>query len=588
MSILYDFIINKEGDTFSANYLLNPEAEGIAPDVGTIAPWVSGSVECTCVIGGVSIYGDFVFKIPAVPLDEETETVPSGPANTLSQSFTSLPYTPNTIQVFGFFYSKQYLGITQPTAHMKVSVLYSEDSIIDVFYLPVNAALTAEYAGNVSGVINFYLAKAEFELREDKNIASIVVTMSNQDDVDLYCDNIAVRLNTNVPVSRSTYNTRAMSDKYGMDTAFMDNFKNMVWNSSFEVFDPVTLVPLYWDTAGVADPNSNFSGSYSLKLATGAIAGQTGSGLITPSWYGSGPTRVSFHSRNSPVTIKIYDVTNDSYFDVTPQDNVGNPNPATVTTSYTTVTHPSWLNSRDSVSFDPTSHPTCTQFNIEFTNAGGVDCWIDDVMLTPDFTGKWPQLYKDGPRSVSASSVIGVDGTPLDEGGGGGGGGTGTVDPPADPGTGDTWLDISDPLNPQWKWWDGDSWEPIPAPLNGGAHAFYVQPDAPASPVDKDLWVDTDSYSRYDMLDVTTNTVLTISGPEFVVIRQPNLTITVPDPTDYVGVELTIKHIYPDGVTLLICPGAITIDNEVERSILTKGYVRLMSDGIQWLVVGEG
>jgi hypothetical protein len=289
MSSVYDFIKNKDGDTFSNNLLLNPEAEGVPPDIGTIAPWLSGAIECTCVLGGVDVYGDFVFKIPAVP---------SGSANTLNQSISSIPYTSSTMQVFGFFYTKEKLSVTQPTAHIKVSVIYNEDSIVDVFYMPVNVALDDSYLGEIIGIgpVNFYLAKSEFTFRIDKTIYSIVCTISNKDNVDMYCDNIAIRLNTNAPVGRSIYNERPMIDKYGLDTAFMDNYKNMVWNSSFEVADATPLNPDYW-TGGTMEPDANFGGTYSLKLDAAESTIQSGDALINPNWFGGGIARVSFHCR---------------------------------------------------------------------------------------------------------------------------------------------------------------------------------------------------------------------------------------------------------------------------------------------------
>lgn len=288
MSSAYDFIINKEGDTFGNNLLLNPEAEGISPPgSGTISPWLSGSVDCTCVFGGVGIYGDFVFKIPSAT---------PGSTNTLNQSVDTIPFTSDYLQVFGFFYSKSFLSVTLPKEYIKVSILYREDNIIDLFYLPINAALTNEYAGEVSGLpaLNFYLAKGEFKIRKDKTIYSMVVTVANSGTRHLYGDNFAIRLNTSSgAITRSVHNDTKYADKYGVDSEFVDKYKNVVWNSSFELYNDVTKEPNYW-TGGESAPNPNFDNTYRLKLETSQSSIQSGLGVINPSSYGGGKTRVSF------------------------------------------------------------------------------------------------------------------------------------------------------------------------------------------------------------------------------------------------------------------------------------------------------
>lgn len=103
--------------------------------------------------------------------------------------------------------------------------------------------------------------------------------------------------------------------------------------------------------------------------------------------------------------VQVYDITNDNYFDLTVYDQNGDPVSEVVTDFYVFVPGSSWLDSDYSISFDADSHPTCTQLAIKYTNRGADTVYIDNVMLTPDYTGKWPQMYKDGPKSESKLTV---------------------------------------------------------------------------------------------------------------------------------------------------------------------------------------
>lgn len=285
----YDFIVNKEGDTYGNNLLLNPEAES-----GSLSPWVSGVSQCECVVGNVNENGYYVFKIPGVQLNQEG-TGPDGPASTLSQSLNNVNRSSDYFQVFLFFYSQDYLLPFNSTQHAKISILYNEDNIIDVFYLPVNSALTNDYNGTITGLdsVNFYLAKGKFSFRKDKTISSIVVVISNRDIGNLYCDNIAIRLNIVSSVSTGVYNDDKYIDKFGVNSSFVDNSDNLVYNSSFKLYNNETLEPLYW-TGGVSEKNVNNDSEYRLKLLSLNTTIQSGDGVINPSKYGKGKTRVSF------------------------------------------------------------------------------------------------------------------------------------------------------------------------------------------------------------------------------------------------------------------------------------------------------
>ena len=96
--------------------------------------------------------------------------------------------------------------------------------------------------------------------------------------------------------------------------------------------------------------------------------------------------------------LEVYDITNASYFTLTAEDG-------TTGTSITFAVTSNWQNSRASAQFDPTEYPTCVAYKIVLTNVDLVETgYVDAVMAQPDYTGKWPQLYKDGPKSSLASA----------------------------------------------------------------------------------------------------------------------------------------------------------------------------------------
>lgn len=383
MGTAFDFLKNKLGDSFGDNLLTNGEAE---PGVTTGWTATGGA---TTVIGGVGIYGDFVFKLP------------SG-GGKLVQVVTPA-YDTDQLQVFGFFYAYEYL-VQQPSnyIYMEVVISYNENSLFDIYRLPVNAALTDEYSGNYFDPaqvdVNYYIANKIITVPDDVTVKEVTITMYNNSTLDVYCDNIAVRLSVGTSPSVSTHTGVPIVDKYGIDPRYLEYFKNMVYNSSFEIFANDTLAATYW-TGGVSDPNSNFSGNYSLKLAAAESSIQTDEGAIDPTWYDNSITRVSFHSKLGQAKIEVYDVTNASYFTLTAEDGTSG-------SSYTAAANANWQDSRDSVSFDPTEFGACTSLKIKLTNVHVSETgYIDDVMLAPDFTGKWPQLYKHGPNSYPAYIV---------------------------------------------------------------------------------------------------------------------------------------------------------------------------------------
>lgn len=182
-------------------------------------------------------------------------------------------------------------------------------------------------------------------------------------------------------------------DQYGLDTRFIKWFKNMCWNSSFEVFDSDTGAPAYWD-GGTVTSSSNFFGDHSLKLEPSESSKQTAA--INPQWYNSvsEKTRVSFHKKGGAVRISVLDADDNPFVLTDENGDIG-----------TYIEYPyneNWVPESYTVSFE---HGEATSIRVKCENSdSSLDAYIDGVIVEPDYTGKRPSFYSDGPKSMGTST----------------------------------------------------------------------------------------------------------------------------------------------------------------------------------------
>lgn len=389
MGTAFDFFRNVLGDAFGDNLIVNGEAEP-----GQLTGWTAIGGADT-VIGGVSIYGDFVFKLPAG-------------GSQLLQTIT-VPHDSDMVQVFGFFYSIPQL-IQEPGigVYLEIVLSYVEDGVLfDIYKLFPSAALTEEFAGvfydPARNDVNYFLALGTIPSRANKTLLDITVVIRNDSDHTVYCDNIGVRLNIGIEATRSAHSGQPMVDKYGIDNRFVKYGENLVHNASFELFPTESTQPSFW-VGGVVDANTHFAGSYSALIVAAGEMIQHADAAIDPSTYGNKLTRVSFQHRGADFKVQVYDVTNADYFTLTaePGTLAAKANPLNGANYITFTANIDWVDSRNSLSFDPTEFGSCTALKIKFTNMSLVSGNIDDVALVPDFTGKWAPVYTPGPKTEVA------------------------------------------------------------------------------------------------------------------------------------------------------------------------------------------
>lgn len=198
-------------------------------------------------------------------------------------------------------------------------------------------------------------------------------------------------------------------DEFGINPEYLKFYPNKCYNSSFEVFDPTTLKPKYWDTDGAVSTWGDFDDTHSLKLAPGQYAEQkeeSGEGLADPGWWPWCPeTRISFRVKGEGGKVKVQVIqaglpVNLWQWIKSGEDMVKS-NPA----SYLEFsTAPDWPVSLRT--FAAQTSISGGKIKLRFENTGSVDVYIDAVTIEPDWTGRYPSFYTHGPRSVAGSDTF--------------------------------------------------------------------------------------------------------------------------------------------------------------------------------------
>lgn len=185
-------------------------------------------------------------------------------------------------------------------------------------------------------------------------------------------------------------------------------FKNMIENSSLEVFNGETLLPLGWDN-GEVSPDASIFGTYSLKLEPNTVAKQTSKFWSHRSWmipntYNTEDCVFCFYHKFNPVGVKILDVENNTYISLKELD--GDLNEGTASTEIIFPEVNNWSEHRCMVKFTPPA--TADGLRIEFYGKAGTESasYVDALMLEPYVAGEFPSIYKDGRYSISAYQIL--------------------------------------------------------------------------------------------------------------------------------------------------------------------------------------
>lgn len=160
-------------------------------------------------------------------------------------------------------------------------------------------------------------------------------------------------------------------------------YKNLCRNSSFEQPGTAGAKPTDW-TGGVLSPDASWYGTHSLKLTTGQTSQQEPAALVTATWYNSKATWVVYRHKFGAVRCEVLTDTGTVIY----------------TKNETYVSD--WPDGQVAFLFQP---GTAAKFGIRFTNIDpSQDVYIDAVQIEPDFNGKFPSIYADGPFSAEGGT----------------------------------------------------------------------------------------------------------------------------------------------------------------------------------------
>jgi hypothetical protein len=374
--------------TYSGNLLTNGSAQ-----TGDLTGWTATGVTV------VSDGSNFCFSFEATA--SMSQSIGSQATPTVFQLTADwLPataYTPASVQM---------------DAYIMVTIGYS-DSTVDTFTVPAQGYIMTGLWYNIDSTIT---------ADDTKSVSNMTVTVVTSGDAGEFANICLVKQTSGAVMLGQDYagttitaaagltqlaaNTAVISDQFGLNPNFVTCYPNKCANSSFENFDPETLLPAYWETSGCVSDDAAFVGDYSLKLAPGEYVVQTGTLLADPGWWswcqrgtrialqakGQGQIRITVLQGGSPVPL--------SYMIGGTMMQVPAPYGWEVNCS------PDWA-SMDASGTLTTAMRTCNvaasatggPIAIRIDNIGDTNAYIDAVQIGPDWTGEWPGVYVDGPES---------------------------------------------------------------------------------------------------------------------------------------------------------------------------------------------
>ena len=370
---------------YSHNKLTNPSAE-----TGDLTGWTASGV--TVETGGTD--GSKCFKLADTANMYQEISFTSQPPDFRVGADFMLGAEPNSLAV-------------AVKSMLKVEYFYS-DGTIDMFIFPFRADVpSSRDLGN-----GWIRVVAECDVRQGVTLQTVRVTaMTGGLAGGVYLDRFILRENL-LPAEETEFEPpeeeveekeNPSADVFGINDEYLDYYPNKCYNSSFEIFNTATKKPDFWDTDGEVSPDANFSDTYSLKLASGKYAEQKedagGAGLADPGWWSWCPdTRFSFRAKGGG-QVKVSVLQGGSAVPLWAWKEIDG----------------EWVKicseAPHSLLFDVASDwheamrtfaatPGSGKIKLRFENVGSSDVYLDAVIIRPDWTGRWPGLYKHGPSGV--------------------------------------------------------------------------------------------------------------------------------------------------------------------------------------------
>jgi len=210
---------------------------------------------------------------------------------------------------------------------------------------------------------------------------------------------IYTHINEKGQIINKAENKQQFIDQYGLNPDFIKRYPNKIYNSSFEVYNPISLKPDYW-SAGIIERNSAYDNSVSLKISQGLIVQQeeiNGEGMCDPSWWNLENSRVSFRHKGGSggsIRVSVHKLIDDMSLIIT--DNSGEPE-----VSGTFLEYPGALDWNNGFCTFYVVNPSSGKIYLRFENISNQNVYLDAIQIEPDFTHKHPSFYTHGPKSLN-------------------------------------------------------------------------------------------------------------------------------------------------------------------------------------------
>ena len=303
---------------------------------------------------------------------------------------------------------------TLPTQNIKTNVIYlvpSQSSAGNNYYdeyLRINNAW--ELIGTTQAGGMAYQVVQSLPVQDIQPNVIYLVPKQNAGTDNAYTEYLYV--NNNWEVFGSTDSDQVIQDiqeepNTVINSDYFYRFKNLIDNSSFEVFNGQTGVPYGW-TGCTVDANASMFGTYSMKIAVNSTAQQVEANCADVQWaqqaYDTEDMILAFYHKFGGCIVQIYDLDNQTHLDLTELDSSLTP----VGMPSTFIEFPykaNWNKYRNYIKFTPL--PTTHKVRVEIScpNTAQREVYIDGLSMEPYEEGEFPSIYKEGRYSISAAEV---------------------------------------------------------------------------------------------------------------------------------------------------------------------------------------
>ena len=212
---------------------------------------------------------------------------------------------------------------------------------------------------------------------------------------------IKTQITTDGHIETMAANNSQLFTKFGFNPNHIKRYPNKIWNSSFNSYNPITLLADYWN-GGQIEFNSSFDDTTSLRISPSGTIFQeqiNGEGLPDSAWWNNQNSRYSLRKKGGAIKLSVHRLLNNE-----PLTIVNNYGETEISDSY--LIFPSTEDWDDGyISFYCLNPISSGKQYLKIQNIDTVDAYIDAVQVEPDFTEYYPSFYTYGPKSYTTAEI---------------------------------------------------------------------------------------------------------------------------------------------------------------------------------------